>query len=339
MFAPAPIRDCGLLPVADAHAVYWEESGNPHGIPALYLHGGPGGTLGTGGYRTTLDPDRFRIVGIDQRGCGRSEPHVTAAAYDLAHNTTAHLIDDIEQVRELLNIDAWLLNGVSWGSTLSLAYAQAHPSRVLGIVLMAVATTDRFYVDWITEAVAAIYPEAWDRVATHAEQADIGYRRGRDRLIDAYARLMRDQDPSRRDAAAQAWVEWEDHHISIGTGGLHRNPHWDDDEYRLVFATLVTHYWAHDAFLQPPILDRMARLRNIPGTLIHGRLDVSGPTSAAWQLHQRWPGSELIIVESEGHGGPAMVEHWCSANSKHADRLASQNGMHAPSEPSCRRCD
>jgi hypothetical protein len=135
---------------------------------------------------------------------------------------------------------------------------------VLGVVAMAVTTTDRFQVDWITETVGAVFPEAWDRRASHAEQAGIGYRRGRTRLIEAYAQLMRHPDPAIRDAASQAWVECEDHHVSIGTGGLHRNPRWDDAQYRHVFATLVTHYWAHDAFLAPSVLEQMNRLAGVP---------------------------------------------------------------------------
>lgn len=289
----AEVRASGLLPVGDGHQVYWEESGNPGGIPAVYLHGGPGGTLGTGGYRNRFDPSRFRIIGLDQRGCGRSTPHVTAPGYDLGKNTTAWLIRDLERLRAHLAVDRWLVNGVSWGSTLALAYAQAHPERVLGVVAMAVTTTDRFQVDWITETVGAIYPEAWDRLASHATRA----------------------------AAAQAWAEWEDHHVSIGAGGVHRNPRWDDAEYRHVFATLVTHYWARDAFLAPSILARMDRLAGIPATLIHGRRDVSGPAVIPWQLHQAWPGSELLIDEGEGHGGNAMVEAWAAANIRHADRI------------------
>lgn len=314
-------RASGLLSVGDGHEIYWEESGRPDGIAAVYLHGGPGGTLGTGSYRARFDPSRFRIVGFDQRGCGRSVPHVTVPAYDLSTNTTASLIADMETLRRHLGIDRWLVNGVSWGSTLALAYAQAHPGRVLGVVLMAVTTTDRFQVDWITETVGAIFPEAWDRLAGHAESAGVGYRRGERRLIDVYAELMTHPDPAVRHAASRAWVEWEDHHVSIGTGGVVRSPRWDDDEYRQVFATLVTHYWANDAFLVPPILERMGRLAGIPATLIHGRRDISGPSVIPWRLHRSWPGSELIIDEGEGHGGRSMVEAWCDANSRHADRI------------------
>jgi proline iminopeptidase len=318
---PVNPHSSGLLEVGDGHRIYWEESGTPAGIPALHLHGGPGATLGPGGYRNKFDPSRFRIVGIDQRGCGRSQPRVTAPGYDLAQNTTGHLIADIERVRERLGIDRWLLNGVSWGSTLALGYARAHPDRVLGIVLMAVTTTDRFYVDWITESVGAIFPEEWDRLAAHAEAAGIGYRRGEGRVIEAYARLMTDPEPAVRDAASHVWARWEDTHISLGAGRVVPDPRWEDDEHRHVFATLVTHYWAHDAFLHPPILTRMQRLHDIPATLIHGRRDVSGPVLAAWELHRAWPASELIVVEDEGHGGAVMVQAWHDANLRHADRI------------------
>jgi proline iminopeptidase len=321
VFARSEAHSSGLLAVDDVHRIHWEESGRPDGIPALYLHGGPGSGLGPGGYRMKFDPDRFRIVGFDQRGCGRSTPHVTEPGYDLARNTTQHLIADIEALRRHLGIDRWLVNGVSWGSTLALAYAQAHPHRVLGIVLMAVTAGGRSEIDWITEAVGAIYPEAWDRVATHAELAGIGYRRGEGRLVEAYARLMTDPDPVVRDDASRAWRDWEDAHVSIGTGGAHPAPETDDGEERRVFATLVTHYWTHDCFLTPPVLDRMDRLHGIPATLVHGRLDVSGPAVVAWRLHRAWPGSELIVEEWEGHGGPAMLEAWCDANTRHADRL------------------
>ncbi len=146
---------------------------------------------------------------------------------------------------------------------------------------MAVTTTDRFQVDWITETVGAIFPEAWDRLARYVEAAGIGYRRGQGRLVEAYAQLMTSPDPSVRDAASRAWVEWEDHHVSIGTVEVAGNPRWDYDECRLVFATLLTRYWANDGFLAPPILERIDRLAGIPATLIHGWRDVSGPAVVA----------------------------------------------------------
>ena len=158
----------------------------------------------------------------------RSTPLAHDPSHDLDGNTTQRLIADIEALRSHLEVDTWLLNGVSWGSTLALAYAQAHPERVLGIVLMAVTTTSRAEVDWVTEGVGMIYPEAWDRLARHAEDAGIGYQRYDERLISAYARLMRSPDPAVRTAAVDAWADWEDIHVSIGAGGFHRNPRWDD---------------------------------------------------------------------------------------------------------------
>lgn len=259
---------------------------------------------------------------------------VTAPNYDLALNTTQHVIADMERLRQHLQIDRWMANGVSWGSTLALAYARAHPERVLGIVAMAVTTSARSEIDWITETVGAIYPEAWDRAATHAEQAGVGYQRGKGRLIEAYARLMTDPDPAVRDLTSRAWQDWEEHHISIGAGGVHPDSDEGDGEKRRVYATLVSHYWAHDGFVSPPILDRMDLLHGIPATLIHGRLDVSGPSVVAWRLHRAWPGSELIIEEREGHGGEKMVQAWCDANTRHADRLESPAASSTvPAEP------
>ncbi|WP_238385348.1 alpha/beta fold hydrolase [Nesterenkonia muleiensis] len=318
------IRASGLLAAGNGHQLYWEESGNPDGIPALYLHGGPGGTLGSGGYRNKFDLEDVRLIGMDQRGCGRSTPPASAPGYDLAENTTQHLLADIEALRTHVGIEAWLLNGVSWGSTLAIAYAQAFPHRTLGIVLMAVTTTSRFEVEWITETVGNLFPEAWDRFAAHAENAEIGYRRGQGRLVEAYLKLLRDPDPDVRDAASRQWALWEDTHISLGTGGIIRDPRWDDGAFRATFCTLAAHYWSNLGFMDPPILARMDRLRGIPATLIHGRRDVSGPVRTAWELHQTWPGTELIIDEGEGHGGTGMVDQWRAANSRHVQRLISQ---------------
>ncbi|WP_257998203.1 alpha/beta fold hydrolase [Zhihengliuella halotolerans] len=309
-------REHGMLPTADGQRIYWEEWGEESGAPALYLHGGPGGTCGRSGYRNRFDLSRTRVIGFDQRGCGRSLPHASDPATSLDSNTTAHLIRDIETLREARGVESWVVNGVSWGSTLALAYAQAHPDRVAGVVLFAVTTTSRREVDWITEGVGAVFPEAWDRFATHAERAGTGYRRGRDRLVEAYDRLLNSPDPAVRDAASREWARWEDVHVSIGAGGFARDPRWDDDAYRLAFARLVAHYWSNDGFADPPLLERMDRLRDIPGILIHGRRDVSGPTLTAVEVHRRWPGSTLIIDEQDGHGGPTMVQHWSEANAR-----------------------
>lgn len=304
----------GMLRVGDGQAVYWEEWGVSDGVPALYLHGGPGGTVGASGYRHRFDLTRTRVVGFDQRGCGRSTPHASDLGVSLATNDTAHLIADIEALREHLGIESWIVNGASWGSTLALAYAQAHPHRVRGSVLFAVTTSSRAEVDWITEGVRAVFPEAWDRFAGHAEQAGIGYRRGHGRLVEAYARLMASPEQAVRDAASQEWALWEDTHVSIGAGGFCRDPRWDDARFRLAFSRLTAHYWSNDGFCAPPIFHRMKRLHGIPATLIHGRRDISSPAVTAWQLHRAWPGSDLVIDEGDGHGGSSMSERWRAAN-------------------------
>lgn len=307
-------RAQGMLDVGDGQQIYWEEWGSPYGVPALYVHGGPGGGLGTSLYRNRFDLTCTRLVGFEQRGCGRSTPHASCTSTSLSTNTTSHLIGDIQLLREHLGIDAWLINGVSWGSTLALAYAQAHPQHVLGVVLFAVTTTSRREVDWITEGVGAVFPEAWDRFAGHAERAGVGYQRGRQRLVEAYAALMESPDPVVRDVASREWALWEDTHVAIGTGGFVRDPRWDDERFRLAFVRLTGHYWSHDGFSDPPVLERMDLLRGIPGVLIHGRRDISSPVLIAWQLHRRWPGSKLIVDEGNGHGGGSMAKVWREAN-------------------------
>jgi proline iminopeptidase len=302
-YPPIDPFDAGLLSVADGNEIYWELSGNPDGKPALYLHGGPGAALGPGGYRRHFDPRKYRVVGIDQRGCGRSRPLATDAPGELHGNTTQSLIEDIEAVRSRLGIETWLVSGVSWGTTLALAYAQAHPERVSELVLVAVTTTSREEVDWITEGVGRIFPEAWQRF----EQAS--GRRAGERIVEAYARRLATGDLRDRLLAARAWNDWESTHVSL-------DPNWVpidqrfDEAWGLTFATLVTHYWSHDGFLQGgnEILNRVSTIAHIPTVLIHGRRDISGPAITAWRLHRQCPASRLRIVESEGHGGPLSME-------------------------------
>ncbi|MGP5006206.1 MULTISPECIES: alpha/beta fold hydrolase [Brachybacterium] len=339
--APLPVLADGLLAVGDGHEIFWEESGNRDGVPVLYLHGGPGGRLSPG-YRRSAPVDRARIIGLSQRGAGRSTPSAgDVGGTDLSANTTTHLVADLELLREHLGISAWIVEGVSWGSTLALAYAQAHPERVLGVVLFAVTSTSRREVDWITEGIGAVFPEGWDALATFAER-HTSYRRGTgQRLVEAYRRLLTPSDsdaaPALVDAAAEAWMTWEDEHIRIGTGAVEiSRPQEPADEQQCVerraFARLVTHYWAHDGFVadwavpwgaEPGsgLLGGMPRLAGIPGVLIHGRRDVSGPAITAWELHRAWPGSELVMIEDEGHGGLRMVEQWRAAMA----RLVAQN--------------
>ena len=286
-----------MLDTGDGHQVYWECCGNPQGIPALYLHGGPGSGASPG-QRRWFDPAAYKIVLFDQRGAGRSRPLASEPNANLSTNTTQHLIADIEALRRLHDVERWTILGLSWGATLAQAYAHAQPAHVRALVLGAVTTTSRREVEWITEGVGRIFPREWDRFA-----AALPPRLRHLRLVDAYAELLFDPDPAVREQAAREWCAWEDTHVSLTPGHQH-NPRYDDPEFRLRFARLVTHYWRHAAFLEEEQLLRdAARLNGIPGVLIHGRYDVSSPLEIAWRLSQRWETSELHVLDDAGHGG------------------------------------
>lgn len=326
----APLLEQGTITAADGHELPYELSGTRDGVPALYLHGGPG-SVPTPGYRRKVPGERTLLVGMLQRRI-----HEGSGLPGLAGQTTANLVSDIEQLRVHLGIESWIVQGVSWGSTLALAYAQAHPERVRAVVLFAVTTTSRWEVDWITEGVGAQYPEAWTALASLAEQrtsfrrdrSGFGRAEGSPRLVEAYREMLADPDPHRVREAAAAWMAWEDAHIGIGLPADAPLPADRTaeglSEADVEFARLVTHYWSHDGFVadwavpwgaEPGsgLLGGMHRLDGIPGVLIHGRRDVSGPVRTPHLVHRAWPGSTLQVVEEEGHGGPEMVRLWCAA--------------------------
>jgi proline iminopeptidase len=295
--------DAGTLDVGDANRVYWEVCGNPDGKPAVFLHGGPGSGC-TPAQRQLFDPDRYRIVLFDQRGCGRSTPDAGLVTTDLSSNTTAHLLRDIEQLRTHLDIERWLVFGGSWGSTLALAYAEQHPDRVSELVLMAVALTRRADVEWAGRGVGRYFPAAWTRfrdgVPSHLREGS---------LVDAYANLLADDDATVREQAARDWCAWEDAYVRLHADDP-PNPRYDDPRFRMTFARLVTHYWRNAAFLDDDTLLADAhRLRDIPGVIVHGRLDLGAPLEAPYALAERWPNGELIVVDDEGHRAlePGMI--------------------------------
>jgi proline iminopeptidase len=296
-FPPIEPYDNGMLDVGDGHLVYWECCGNPAGRPALYLHGGPGSGCSVGP-RRFFDPNLYRVVLFDQRGCGRSLPLANGPDADLSTNTTAHLTADIEALRAMHCIDCWTILGLSWGTTLGLAYAQTFPRRVSALVLGFVTTTSRREVQWITEDVGRVFPREWERFAEAVPE-----RLRHVRIVDAYASMLADTDPAVREHAAREWCIWEDAHVSL-TPGHTPSPRYQDPVFRQRFARLVTHYWRNAAFLEEDQLIRdAARLNGIPGVLIHGRYDVSGPLATAWQLSRRWTTSRLHILDDAGHGG------------------------------------
>ncbi|RKN41405.1 prolyl aminopeptidase [Micromonospora endolithica] len=286
----------GLLDVGDGQQVYWESWGNPAGRPAVVLHGGPGSGCGPG-WLAPFDLTRDRVVLFDQRGCGRSRPHVADPAVSLATNTTGHLVADVERLRVHLGVDRWLVLGASWGSTLGLAYAQRHPGRVSALVLFSVVTTTRREVQWITRDMGRLFPAEWARFRDGVAPAD----RDGD-LVSAYARLLHDPDPAVRERAARDWCAWDDTHV--GTVPGHRpDPRFADPVFRMTSARLVTHYWRHAGFLPDgELLRGAAGLAGVPGVLLHGRRDISSPVDVPWRLAQAWPDARLELLEAAGHG-------------------------------------
>jgi len=283
------------LPVRGGHTLYVEECGNPHGQPALIIHGGPGG-----GSNPTMrrfhNPDRYRTVLFDQRGCGRSTPNAS-----IENNTTQDLVDDIEQIRLELGIDRWQLFGGSWGSTLALAYAEAHPERVSSMVLRGIFLTTKAELSWFyQDGCNWIYPEAFaqfQRLIPHSERGD---------MIAAYHRRLTSSDPAAVIAAARAWSIWEGTTLSL-IPEPDRGVRFGADAYAIAFARIESHYFVNGGFFRRDgdLLHNAGRLKGIPGVIVHGRYDVVTPIRSAVLLHQAWAESELRVVADAGH---AMTE-------------------------------
>ncbi|HEY7802142.1 MAG TPA: prolyl aminopeptidase [Dehalococcoidia bacterium] len=287
----------GMLDAGDGQRIYWETCGNPEGKPAVVLHGGPGSGC-TPWHRRLFDPAAYRVVLFDQRGCGRSTPHASEPEVDLQNNTTHHLIVDIERLRERLGVDAWLVLGGSWGSTLALAYAEAYPRRVTEMILFGVTTGRHTEFDWTFRGgLARFFPEQWERLFAAAGVPDDG----RD-IIEVYSELLRNADPEVRRRAAEAWCLWESATPAWPPDVDELAPRFRDPAFALAFARLVTHYVRHNAWLEDAVLLQNAgTLADIPGTLITGRFDLQAPIANAWELRRVWPRAELVIVADAGH--------------------------------------
>jgi len=282
--------DTGFMVVGE-HEIYYEQCGNPNGKPAVFLHGGPGGG-GSEAVRRFFNPDAYRIIVFDQRGCGRSKPHTC-----LTNNTTWDLVADIESLKHKLNIDQWLVFGGSWGSTLALAYAQTHPDSVSEMVLRGIFMLRKKELDWFyQEGASKIFPDAWEKFI---EPIDISKR---DNLISAYYEIFKSDDEDEKLKAAIAWSRWEG-----STVNLSYSPEMADSfskpKFALAFALIENHYFINKGFLshEQQLIEGIDSIRNIPATIIQGRYDVCTPVETAWELHKSWPEAKFIITPFSGH--------------------------------------
>ncbi|MDX6268993.1 MAG: proline iminopeptidase [Acidobacteriota bacterium] len=283
--------DQGMLPVSPVHTLYYEQSGNPEGVPVVFLHGGPGGGT-VPDYRRFFDPEAYRIVLFDQRGSGKSTPHA-----NLEDNTTWRLVADIEQLREHLGVESWVVFGGSWGSTLALAYAQTHPTRTRALVLRGIFLCRPKEIRWFyQEGASAIYPDAWEhyvKVIPEAERAD---------MLGAFHRRLTSDDEAVRLEAARAWSVWEG-----STSKLHPDEdfieHFGDPQFALAFARIECHYFMHNAFFDTDnyLIENVGKIRHIPAVIVQGRYDVVCPLMSAWELHRAWPEADLRIIPDAGH--------------------------------------
>jgi proline iminopeptidase len=283
--------DTGVLEVDARHRLYYEQCGNPQGKPVVLLHGGPGAGCSPK-MRRFHDPAKYRIILFDQRGSGRSTPHA-----DLRDNTTWDLVADIERLRETLGIDRWQVFGGSWGSTLALAYAQAHPDRVTELLLRGIFMLRRWELEWFyQEGASRLFPEAWEHYLAaipEVERAD---------LISAFHRRLTSDDEATRLAAARAWSVWEG-----ATSFLQVDPAFvighEDAAFALAFARIENHYFVHRGFFEvdDQLLRDAPRIADIPGVIVHGRYDVVCPIQNAWDLHKAWPRADLVISPGAGH--------------------------------------
>jgi proline iminopeptidase len=279
----------GMLPLDAVHSMYWESSGNPGGVPVVFLHGGPGAGSSSK-HRRFFDPAAYRIIVYDQRGAGRSQP-----LGEVRYNTTPHLVADLELLREHLGIARWLVFGGSWGSTLALAYAEAHPSRVLGLVLRGIFLCRPSEIDWFLYGLRNVFPEAWEKFAGFLPAAE------RSNLLENYHRRLVDPDPSVHMPAARSWSLYEGA-CSTLLPSQEALAHFGDDVVALGLARIEAHYFRNRIFLPPnALLENVHRLRGIPGVIVQGRYDMVCPIVSAHELVALWPEANYVVVPDAGH--------------------------------------
>lgn len=302
--------ETGMLDVGDGHTVYWERVGTKGAKPAVFLHGGPGGTIGPN-HRRLFDPARYDLILFDQRGCGRSTPNASLAA-----NTTWHLVADIERLREMCGFEKWLVFGGSWGSTLALAYAETHPERVSELVVRGIYTLTRAELSWYYQfGVSEMFPEKWERFIAPIPVEERG------NMMSAYRKRLIGIDRQAQIEAARAWSLWEGETITLlpdpATSGQ-----FGEDDYALAFARIENHYFVHAGWLEEGQLLRDAhKLAGIPGVIVHGRYDMPCPARYAWELHKAWPDAEFHLIEGAGHAysEPGILDRLIEATDRFAE--------------------
>lgn len=311
LYAPYDSRQTGRLRVSDLHEIYWEESGARDGVPVIGLHGGPGGGSSPE-MRRFFNPQRYRVVLADQRGCGRSTP-----VSELTDNDTWALVKDVENLRIKLGIEKWVVFGGSWGSTLALAYAVTYPERVLGLILRGIFLVTEAEIQWFyQEGASRLFPDAYDRYITPIPENE------RDDLIGAFHKRLTSTDNETRLAAARAWACWEGETITMRATGS-APPRFANDSFVDAFARIENHFFVNKGFLPYDgwLLDQVkAKLQDIPGVIVHGRYDVVTPLSTAWALKKAWPSADLHIIPDAGHSSmePGIVNQLIRATDRFA---------------------
>lgn len=283
--------DRGMLKVSDLHNIYYERCGNSEGIPVIFLHGGPGGGL-TPLYRQFFDPEAYHIILFDQRGAGKSTP-----AYELKENTTWDLIEDIEKLREKFGIEKWYVFGGSWGSTLSLAYAETHPDKVKGLVLRGIFLTRPKELKWFYQYGASeIFPDFWERYRDEIPEDE------QDDMMSAYYKRLTDDDEQTRISAARAWSVWEGSTSKLFPDEDLMN-HWEDPKEALALARIECHYFMNNSFFPTDnyLIENVDKIRHIPTVIVQGRYDVVCPSVSAWELHKAFQEADLQIIKDAGH--------------------------------------
>ncbi|MFY1706991.1 prolyl aminopeptidase [Tritonibacter scottomollicae] len=310
LYPPIEPFDQRMLDVGQGHRIYLEQSGNPDGVPVIVCHGGPGGGTSPA-MRRYFDPSVYRIILFDQRGCGRSRPHASCE-----DNTTWHLVADMELIRELLEINSWMVFGGSWGATLALVYAQTHPDRVTHLILRGVFLMTQSELAWFYGGGAGkFWPETWEKFTALVPEDE------HDDLIAAYHRRLFSGDREEEVRFGRAWSAWENALASVYSNGVSGESPGD---YARAFARLENHYFSNGGFLHMDgqILANMGRIAHIPGVIVQGRYDMICPPQSAYDIHKKWPNSDLIMVRNAGH---ALSEPGISAELvKTMDQLAEE---------------